>query len=163
MVGRGGRAMNPSTELARMSALLPSASLKLDGHRAHVGDTIVHVGVPAGIGEPDEGRHRLTGEMRRPSDAGRLRRSAKRSGTHESLRVDGTEAGMWAGQRPHGVDEVTDDGVRCGRCGHVRAFLGCATERSGRPGAPARYERDRPQMHPHQHQQRTDRPPTPTP
>ncbi len=34
--------------------------------------------------------------------------------------MDGTEPGMWAGQRPHGVDYLTDDGFRCGRCRHVR-------------------------------------------
>jgi hypothetical protein len=80
----------------------------------------VHVGVPVGIGEPDDGRHRLTCEMGRPSDAGSIRRSAKRSRTDEALGVDGTETGMWAGQRPHGFDYLTYDGFRCGRCRHVR-------------------------------------------
>ena len=103
---------------------LAIGELKLDCDRAHVGDTIVHVGVPVGIGEPDDRRHRLTGEMGRPSDAGSIRRSAKRSRTDEALGVDGTEARMWAGQRPHGFDYLTDDGFRCGRCRHTRLLSG---------------------------------------
>src|SRR4030095_15654686 len=93
---------------------LAVGELKLDRHRAHARDTILHVGVPIGIGEPDDSRHRLTCEMGRPSDAGSIRRSAKRSRTDEALGVDGTEAGMWTSQRPHGFDYVTDDGFRCG-------------------------------------------------
>src|SRR2546422_9207326 len=80
----------------------------------------MHVGLPIGIGEPDDGRHWLTCEMGRSSDAWSLRRSAKRSRTDEALGVDGTEAGMWAGQCPHGFDYLTDDVFRCGRCRHVR-------------------------------------------
>src|SRR5439155_7703848 len=75
-----------------------------------------------------------TCEMGRSSDAWSIRRSVKRSRTDEALGVDGTEAGMWAGQRPHGFDYLTDDGFRCGRCRHVRvssrlADAGC--EHSG--------------------------------
>jgi hypothetical protein len=42
--------------------------------------------------------------------------------------VDGTEAGMWTGQRPHGIDYLTDEGFRSGRCGHVRISFAAVTD-----------------------------------
>jgi len=37
--------------------VLPVGEMKLDGHRAYVGGTIVHLGVSVGIGEPDGSRY----------------------------------------------------------------------------------------------------------
>jgi hypothetical protein len=74
---------------------LAVGELKLDRHRAHVGDTIVHFGVPLGIGPPDDGRHQLTCEMGRPSDAGSIRRSAKRSRGRDGSRDVGRPAPSW--------------------------------------------------------------------
>jgi hypothetical protein len=48
--------------------------------------------------------------------------------------MDGTEAGMWAGECPHGFDYLTDDGFRCDRCRHV--FV------SFPAGADAKYDQD---------------------
>ena len=96
-----------------MSALLPSGELKLHRHRAHVGETVVHVGVRRW--------HWRTGRWSAPIDpvkcGARVTRrasaeAAKRSRADEALGVDGTEAGMRAGQRPHGFDYLTDDGFR---------------------------------------------------
>jgi hypothetical protein len=38
--------------------------------------------------------------------------------------VDGTEARMGAGQRPHGLNDLTDDGFRCRGCRHGRVSSG---------------------------------------
>ena len=92
---------------------LAVGELKLDRHRAHAGDTVVHVGVPRW--------HWQTGRWSAPIDpvkwGARVTRAAsaeaaKRSRTDEALGMDGTEAGMWASQRPHGFDYLTDDGFR---------------------------------------------------
>jgi hypothetical protein len=73
----------------------------------------VDVGIAAGIGEADDRRDGLSlqvGRARQPLGIGGR---AELAGTHDALGVGWTEAGVRAGQLPHGLDELSDHRIRC--------------------------------------------------
>ena len=67
---------------------------------------------------PLEFANRLALEVRRLAHAAGIRRGAKRTRTDDALGVGRANAGMWPGQRPHGLDELNMESSRGGGIRH---------------------------------------------
>jgi len=108
---RASARMNPSDRIGEGCRRSCVGELKLDRHRApRWGHHSCTSGFPLALAnrmkwsapiDQRNGARESRGEHPPKRETFRNRRA---------LGVDGTEAGMWAGQRPHGFDDLTDDG-----------------------------------------------------